>query len=73
MKTLWRDSALLPVNLSSGSIWFHLPPARNGLAGRGQVCVILPSAPSRAALASRFFAFTRKFLTRFLSVPLNGE
>jgi hypothetical protein len=34
VKTLWRDSALPPVNLSSDSIWFHLPPAQHGLGGQ---------------------------------------
>ena len=58
-----RDSGPSLANLSSvpsGSILFHLPPAQNGVADRGgpgppprqNMCVILPSAPSRAALAS---------------------
>jgi hypothetical protein len=30
--TLWGNSPLLSVNLSSGSFWFHLPPSQNKLA-----------------------------------------
>ena len=70
--TLWGNSPPLSVNLSSGSFWFHLPPAQNGLAGRGQICRV-SSAPSPAALASRLHTCPRSLCLRAFSTSSSSR
>jgi hypothetical protein len=54
MKTLWRNSPLLSVTfilVHSGSLWLHLPPSQNGVAGRGQACRVFSLVRKRTANA----------------------